>query len=392
MGQKRRTGVTIGSGSSIQIRFTYQETPCKERIRTRGKPTSADIEAGKRKLRQIHDAIAEGTFDYATTFPNSNKRHLFTLGSSTKFKPFLTRWHEEHLDDNDLQDSTENGNTGIVKRLNKGLGRYYLSDINAELIKKFFKNKKNPLTKKKISTKTINNYLSVLRPALQHAVNNELISENPVDKYEVKGTASKNKEAIEPYSYHEMNTILNNCSGQLHNIFKFHFWTGLRPSELIELKYSDIDNGKVFISRKRTADSKKAEKLKTSSSYRSIKLLPDALASIEDQKQYTYDLQQHIFHNPNTNEAWSSPKPYREAWIRTLNKTDIQYRYPYQIRHTFATMMLGAGENLMWVSYAMGHKSTKDTLDTYARWINDDESNEGMKAVKKYKFKPKIVD
>ena len=55
-------------------------------------------------------------------------------------------------------------------------------------------------------------------------------------------------------------------------------------------------------------------------------------------------------------------------------------------------MMLGAGENLMWVSYAMGHKSTKDTLDTYARWINDDESNEGMKAVKKYKFKPKIVD
>ena len=75
-----------------------------------------------------------------------------------------------------------------------------------------------------------------------------------------------------------MNTVLNSCTGQLHNIFKFHFWTGLRPSELIELKYSDIDNGKVFISRKRTADSKKAEKLKTPSSYRSIKLLPDALA------------------------------------------------------------------------------------------------------------------
>ena len=146
------------------------------------------------------------------------------------------------------------------------------------------------------------------------------------------------------------------------------------------------------ISRKRTADSKGPESLKTSSSYRSIKLLPDALAAIEDQKQYTFKLQQHIFHNPNTNEIWSSPKIYREAWIRIFKKTDITYRYPYQIRHTFATMMLGAGENLMWVSYSMGHKSTKETLDTYARWITDDESNEGMKAAEKYKFNAKIKD
>lgn len=73
-----------------------------------------------------------------------------------------------------------------------------------------------------------------------------------------------------------------------------------------------------------------------------------------------------------------------------MSKTDLKYRYPYQIRHTFATMMLGVGENLMWVSNAMGHKSTKDTLDTYARWINDDDSNEGMKAAEKYKFTEKI--
>ena len=391
MGNKR-SGVSIASGSSIALSFTYQEIPCKERIKTRGKPTGADLAAGKRKLRQIKDAIFDGSFDYATTFPNSKKKHLFTLGGSTKFKPFLNRWHEEHLDDSDLQDATENTNSGIVKRLNKGLGKHYLVDIDADLIQKFFKNKKNPKTGKKISTKTINNYLSILRPALQYAVQKKILTENPLNNYEIKGAVSNNKEAIEPYSHYEMNTLLNSCTGQLHNIFKFHFWTGLRPSELIELKYSDIDNGKVFISRKRTACSKKAEKLKTPSSYRSIKLLPDALAAIEDQKQYTYDLQQHIFHNPNTNKLWSSPKPYREAWIRILNKTDIQYRYPYQIRHTFATMMLGAGENLMWVSYAMGHKSTKDTLDTYARWINDDESKEGMKAVEKYKFEPEIVD
>tara|TARA_R100001369_G_scaffold3143_1_gene10166 strand:+ start:2122 stop:3300 length:1179 start_codon:yes stop_codon:yes gene_type:complete len=388
-----RTGVSIASKSSIALCFTYQHIPCKERIKTRGKPTSADLEAGKRKLRQINDAIVDGTFNYSDTFPDSHKKHLFSLGSSTKFKPFFNHWHEEHLNNSGLQDATEATNSGIVKRLNQRLGKYYLSDITPELIEKFFKGRKNPKTGKPITKKTIKNYLAVLRPAFQHAVRQKLITENPINTIEIKGSPSKDKEAIEPFSHEEMNTALNSCTGQLHNIFKFHYWTGLRPSELIELKYSDIKDGKVFIARKRTADSKEPEPLKTPSSYRSIKLLPDALAAVEDQKQYTYtNLKEHIFHNPNTNKMWRSPKPYGEAWIRLVKKTDVPYRYAYQIRHTFATMMLGAGEELMWVSYAMGHKSTKETLDTYASWNEDNSPEAGMKAANKFKFNPKIRD
>tara|TARA_R110002012_G_scaffold291155_1_gene485479 strand:- start:1127 stop:2293 length:1167 start_codon:yes stop_codon:yes gene_type:complete len=384
MGNKR-TGVSIGSKSSIVLTFTYQNYKCRERISTRGKPSSADIEAGKRKLRQIHDAIIEGTFNYADTFPHSKRKHLFSLGSSTKFKPFLKRWHEEHLDDSDLQDSTESTNSGIVNRLNQGLGKHYLAEITPELIEKFFRNKKNIKTGKPITKKTVKNYLAVLRPALQDAVRKNLITKNPVDTVQIKGAASKNKESVEPFSHDEMNYLLSICSGQLHNIFKFNYWTGLRPSELIEIKYSDIRDGKLFVARKRTADSKGPEPLKTPSSYRSIKLLPDALAAVEDQKQYT---KEHVFHNPNTNKPWRSPKPYHDAWERLVNKTDIPYRYAYQLRHTFATMMLGAGEDLMWVSYAMGHKSPKETLDTYASWKEDNSPDVGMKAVERFKFNP----
>ena len=392
MGNKR-TGVSKGSQSSIVLTFTYQNHKCRERIPTRGKPTSADIDAGKRKLRQIHDAILDNTFNYVDTFPHSKRRHLFSLGSSTKFKPFFNHWHKEHLNDSGLQDATESTNSGMVKRLNEKLGKYYLSEITPELIEKFFRSRKNPKTGKPITKKTIKNYLAVLRPAFQHAVRQKLITENPINTIEIKGSASKDKEAIEPFSHEEMNTLLNFSTGQIHNIVKFHYWTGLRPSELIEIKYSDIKNGKVFIARKRTADSKGPEPLKTPSSYRSIKLLPDALAAVEDQKQYTYtNLKEHIFHNPNTNKMWRSPKPYGEAWIRLVKKTDVPYRYAYQIRHTFATMMLGAGEELMWVSYAMGHKSTKETLDTYASWNEDNSPEAGMKAANKFKFNPKIRD
>ena len=54
--------------------------------------------------------------------------------------------------------------------------------------------------------------------------------------------------------------------------------------------------------------------------------------------------------------------------------------------------MLGAGEDLMWVSYVMGHKSTKETLDTYASWKEDNSPDVGMKASEKYKFNPEIRD
>ena len=49
-------------------------------------------------------------------------------------------------------------------------------------------------------------------------------------------------------------------------------------------------------------------------------------------------------------------------------------------------MMLTAGENLMWVSTQMGHDSTKETLDTYARWIDSNDSEVGMKATEAYKI------
>lgn len=386
-----RTGVTKGSGSSIILTFTYQERTLRERVKTRGKPTSADLERGRQKRQQILYAIQDGTFDFASTFPDSNKKHWFTPGGSTKFRAFLDRYHEKHLSNADLADATEFTNTGIVNRLNEKLGKLYLTQITGDVIEDFFDKKRLP-NGKKISTKTIKNYLAVLRPALHSAVNSNLIPKNPLDTLVLTGSKSRAKEKIDPFSHSEINTILNNCTGQLHNIFKFAFWVGLRPSELIEVKWNDIDDGVIYISRKRTAYSKKAEIPKTESSYRSIKLLPDALAALKDQEQYTHKLQQHIFHNPNTNVMWSSPKIYREAWIRTLKKTTVTYRWPYQTRHTFASMMLSAGENLLWVSNAMGHKSTKETLDTYSRWIKDSDSEVGMKAANKYKFTPKIRD
>ena len=42
-------------------------------------------------------------------------------------------------------------------------------------------------------------------------------------------------------------------------------------------------------------------------------------------------------------------------------------RYLYQLRHSFATMMISEGEDILWVSAMLGHKNSDITLKSYAK-------------------------
>ncbi|RTK99624.1 MAG: hypothetical protein EKK57_09070 [Proteobacteria bacterium] len=58
---------------------------------------------------------------------------------------------------------------------------------------------------------------------------------------EINKTASKSDYEIEPFTEEEKQIIIDNAEGQIKNLIQFNFWTGLRISELIALKWSDID-------------------------------------------------------------------------------------------------------------------------------------------------------
>jgi integrase len=50
------------------------------------------------------------------------------------------------------------------------------------------------------------------------------------------------------------------------------------------------------------------------------------------------------------------------------------------LRHTYASMMLSAGENPAWIARQMGHADWGMIRRTYARWMPDVEPNAGEKA------------
>lgn len=58
-----------------------------------------------------------------------------------------------------------------------------------------------------------------------------------------------------------------------------------------------------------------------------------------------------------------------KVWEPVLKRSGVRYRPPYQMRHTFATLAIAAGENINWVARMLGHKSPVVTLEKYNRFI-----------------------
>ena len=111
-------------------------------------------------------------------------------------------------------------------------------------------------------------------------------------------------------------------------------------------------------------------------------LLPPALEALKSQKAYTFMKDTRIFHAPFSNQPWSSPFQIRHsAWLPLLRRAGVRYRNPYQTRHTYASMMLSNGENIMWVAKQLGHVNVEMVIKTYGKWIPDSSIAAGYKPI-----------
>lgn len=189
---------------------------------------------------------------------------------------------------------------------------------------------------------------------------------------------------VDPFAPDEQAAILCVLQGQARNLVQFAIWTGLRTSELVALDWGDVDwlRGEVMITKAMTqASGGIAEVPKTSAGRRSVKLLLPALEALKAQKQHTFLADREIFQNPRTGERWTGDQPVRKTmWVPAMKKAGVRYRRPYQTRHTYASMMLSAGEHPMWVAQQMGHTDWTMIARVYGRWMPSLDLVAGSKA------------
>ena len=369
MGRASDSGIHI-HGSSIRIDFRYRGVRCREQLKSLT-PTEKNIGFAKAQRSAIMKAIERGTFVYSEWFPDSPKVAIFEGVSATAptVSALLDRWLQTKQ--RDVTPAVLHGYRKTIRHhLKPTFGNMALGEVTPSAVKVW-------IGGLSVTNKTVNNILVPLRGAFAMAFGDQLIDHDPMAR--VAGLTIEQDEP-DPFTPDEMIQILDQVDGQVRNFYQVAFWTGLRTSELIALEWGDIEETVVRVRRARVGG--QVKKPKTAAGTRDVKLLPPALEALQDQKAFTSLQGAEVFHNPITDRPWVNDKAVREVhWTRALKKAKVRYRVPYQTRHTYASMMLSAGENPMWVASQMGHADWGMIRKRYGRWIPDVDPSAGDKAI-----------
>jgi integrase len=370
-------GIELREGS-IRVRFHYRGKPRKETLCLNGapmEPTPANAKYAMRLVADIKRKITDGSFKYADYFPNSPHVDVQQAGVSMLFD-VMDEWIRLHR----LGDSTRGQyKTRLENFWKKALKNVPVAEVSYSDIMKAL----NSGTWK--AGKSRNNELSMIKQMFEYARRDKLIVGNPCEEVE---RAPEQKPTPDPFDIGEVHQILAHLRSrrpeQTLNFVQVMFFSGLRTSEGIALRWGNID----FQKREMLIDGANVydEETETTKTYKSriVKLTKPAMEALERQKAHTLLVGEHVFHDPKTGEAWGYAKitDVRSFWEITLKRLGIRYRRPYNMRHTFATIGLMSGAKPGFLASQLGH-SLRMFFDVYAKWISssdDDREMEKMEA------------
>lgn len=366
-----RTGLGVElRGSSVRIKFVLDGETIKERLTLNGKslePTPANLKYANRVAADIRKHLAQGTFDYAVFFPDSPRAQAKVPDS---FGTLADLWLETK---GQLQAATKDQYRNAVAFWKRILGeRTPMTKLTYQVVSA--KVGGHPWA----SPKSANNYLIVLRGIFAFEYSGRRAADNPM-------AGIKNLKVVkklpDPLTADERDCILADMTSRydprIIAYFTFAFYTGMRPEEIIALRWFDIDfiNGVARIQRVRTFRGSERDGSKTHAE-RDVDLVSRALDALATMKQYTFMKKSKdgesadIFENPVTIRPWHDERSQRDHyWTPTLKRLGIRHRRAYNTRHTFATTALMAGVNPAYIAHQLGHANTKMLFEKYARWI-----------------------
>lgn len=405
-------GVSIRSQKSVQIEFMFEGRRCTESLL--GPPTDAAVRDAVTKRDAVLLDIRNNRFVYANAFPTSRRVERERAQSSQAklvaqatmrelFDAFLERYAKEHPHRKNTLDTHRE----VVKsRLAPALGALRPEEVTKEKVVNF----RADLRAEGLSNSRISNVLTPLRGTLDLAVERELVQHNPAR--DVSATKTKNSLAValdqsgnpsfdeplptslnasyveqaknaDPLDAEERRAVLAAMVGQIRNLYLFAMWTGLRTGELIALRWCDVspDRRRIVV---RLAWSKKHFTTTKGRRARWVDLTEPAIAVLKAQWKLTGELGRWVFNNPRINDRWQNSERLRKHWKKALHAAGVRYRKPYQCRHTYASLMVSAGESPEWIAEQMGHLDGRLVAEVYGKWLKPSNAQPGQAAANVY--------
>lgn len=244
----------------------------------------------------------------------------------------------------------------IDKHLEPKLGRIRVTDLSPSDVAKFI----SELDMKAWSVKKV---LTPLSGAYRHAVREGWVTSSPVTKLLPHERPKSDQREMRCMERDEIALLLKTAGRKGHGwnaslwkpLFTTLVFTGMRPSEALRLSWDDIDHARGVICVRQS---------KTAAGVREVMMMDTVRLALLEMRMAQPPGTECVF----VNGAGNSPavEDCRVALRATEKKAGLPDYTLYELRHTFASILIAQKETLPFIAEQMGHANPSVTLSTYA--------------------------
>ena len=224
-----------------------------------------------------------------------------------------------------------------------------------------------------ISAKRKNNILVPLKCLFSDATRRGDLEEPPTEHLR---RFKEIRPFTDPFSFAEMKLFLEHVDSHYVAYFTAAFLTGMRPNEMIALKWTNVDFEMRCITVREGRVLGIEGPPKTMSSYRDIDMLDPLFESLWKHRQEAPVVTTYVFPG-KTGRPLEVNNLRKRVWYRALGAAGLRRRTMYQTRHTFASLMLSHGEDPLWVARMLGHTSLDMIFKHYGKFIRNRSRKDG---------------
>lgn len=271
-------------------------------------------------------------------------------------------WYERRVHEGASRNTL---NTYLFARRNAvHISDLYIGDLTANDIALMI----SKLEQRGLKGNSIRNVVSFVSGACKYAVREGWMSTNPCDALLRGERPKRDQKEIRILTSEEIELLLEKAPKRWRPLFATLVFTGLRINEALDLTWDDVDLEENLIHVRRS---------KTEAGVRSVVLFP-ALRRLLTALRLESD--------PGVPFVFTTAEKgrgHRNYTLRVLKRIlpDITQ---HELRHTFASLLIGQGMDVTFVCDQMGHANPAITLKLYAKLFDPkarrDEARERLQA------------
>jgi len=232
---------------------------------------------------------------------------------------------------------------------------------------------------RRLSDSTIANIVIVPRAALSTAQREGLIRHNPGQGLTLphREPLAEEEEVIKVFSREQLAAVLAMAPNEHKVLFELLATTGLRISEAIGLQrlHLQLDGSEPEVCVRRAIVKGRVEPPKTKHGRRDVRLPPSLVHKLRSHLAAQGDLDSTAPAFPNGAGEVLCPDNLRRRVLKPLvEEAGAPWAAFHTFRHTFASIHLREGTNLLQLSRALGHHSAAFTLTRYTHLLPGDEA------------------